>query len=382
MKIGVFTDSYRPYTSGVVRSIDTFRKELINKGHDVYIFSPNYPNCQKEEKVFRFASLPAPTKKDFSLAIPLSLSISSTIKKIKLDIIHVHSPFLMGNLGRRVARKHGLPLVFTFHTMYDQYAHYVPFLHNTSKGIVKNLGVDFCNSCDLVITPTLVVKQHLLKNGVKKTITNIPTGLVVSEFENVDKKWLKNNYNLPADNLILLYVGRLGKEKNVDFLIKCFHNNLKYFKNQSLVLVGDGPEKNSLQGLVNKLDISSNVFFTGLLDREKVIKAYAGSDIFIFASLTETQGIVLLEAKAAGVPTVAVSAFGVKEMISHGEDGFLSPHDEINFTKYLLTLTKNNKLRYNMSRKTKENIKYFTSEYTTDRLINEYQKLRYQKILV
>ncbi len=380
MRVGIFTDSYRPYTSGVVRSIDTFSKELKRKGHEIYIFSPNYPNTAKEKNVFRFVSVPAPTQKDFTLAIPLSLQISSTIKKTKLDLIHVQSPFLMGHLGTRCAKRHQLPLVFTYHTLYDQYTHYMPFLRSTSKQFIKNLGVEFSNKCDLVITPTAVVKEYLVSNGVRVPIRNIPTGLDISEFDHYDKNWLKNTYKIPEENQVLLYVGRLGREKNLDFLIRCFSEVLKSTKKLSLVLVGNGPEEGRLRGMMDKMGISTHVIFTGLLPKKNVINCYTGSDIFVFPSVTETQGIVLLEAKAAGLPSVAVSAFGAKEMIKHGEDGFLCRHDEAMFTQYLLALIKDEELRQKLSQQAKVNANYFSASYTTDLLIAEYDKLTQHKV--
>ncbi len=379
MRIGIFTDSYRPYTSGVVKSIDTFSRALREKGHETFIFSPNYPNSEKEENVFRFASVPAPTQKDFALAIPLSFHISATIKRTKLDLIHVHSPFLMGYLGSRCAKRHQLPLVFTYHTLYDQYTHYMPFLRNTSKQFMKNLGVDFSNKCDLVITPTEVVKEYLVNNGVTVPVTNIPTGLNMAEFEDFDSLWLNSKYNIPQDHTVLLFVGRLGKEKNLDFLMRCFHRVLRKIPKVALVLVGSGPEEQGLRAMADNLGITRQVIFTGLQQKKNVINCYAGADIFVFPSITETQGIVLLEAKALGLPAVAVSAFGAKEMIRHGEDGYLSEHDEETFTKLLLTLIENRSIRAEMSVKAKDNARYFSAAYTTEMLIREYAQLLERK---
>jgi len=375
MRIGIFTDSYRPYTSGVVNSIDTFSRQLRKKGHETFIFSPSYPNSEKEENVFRFVSIPSPTHKDFTLAIPLSFHISATIKQIRLDLIHVHSPFLMGYLGSRCAKRHQLPLVFTYHTLYDQYTHYMPFLRNTSKQFIKNLGVDFANKCDLVITPTGVVKDYLVGSGVKVPVTSIPTGLDMEEFETYDESWMRKKFRIPRDHSVLLFVGRLGKEKNVEFLLRCFNRVLRTDPRVTLVLVGSGPEEQSLRALLKEMGISSRVVFTGLQAKKNVINCYAGSDIFVFPSVTETQGIVFLEAKALGLPAVAVSAFGAKEMIKHGEDGFLSSHDEDDYTKYLLDLVQNHTLRQEMSQKARERARFFSSAYTTDRLIHEYRNL-------
>jgi 1,2-diacylglycerol 3-alpha-glucosyltransferase len=379
MRIGIFTDSYKPYVSGVVKSIDTFDRELRKKGHETFIFCPCYPNCGKEERVFRFASITAPTNRDFHLAIPLSSRISATIKRAQLDIVHVHSPFLMGNLGAWSARRHHLPLVFSHHSLYDQYTHYMPFLQGPSKQIIKGMGVGFSNKCSLVITPTGVVRDHLVKSGVRVPVVSIPTGLDMAEFASYDPLWLRRTFGIPNDHFVLLFVGRLGKEKNLYFLLQAFQRTLSVEPRVTLVLVGKGPEEESLRRVLEERGISRNVVFTGLQRNQNMVNCYAGADIFSFPSVTETQGLVLLEAKALGVPVVAVSAFGAREMVRHGEDGFLSPHDEAAFSRYLLTLLQNPMLRESMGRKAKENSWRFTAGYTTELLIKEYEKLVFPK---
>lgn len=244
LRVGVFTDSYKPYTSGVVRSIDTFKQELTKLGHEIYIFAPDYyGNSQNEETgVFRFKSISAPTNSNFSLAIPLSLTTSNTIKKLKLDIIHVHSPFLLGRLGAYHARMHNIPLVFTFHTFYEQYVHYVPFGQKVTRNIVKKFCAEFSNKCDTVIAPSTVAQKYLQEIGVKTPIRIIPTGIIIDDFKQSDKSWLRKKYNIPQDSVILLFVGRLGKEKNVGFIFDVFK---KYLINTeaTLVIAGGGRKK-------------------------------------------------------------------------------------------------------------------------------------------
>ena len=223
MKIGVFTDSYRPYRSGVVESIDLFARDLSSLGHDVNIFAPSYPHHKKENKeskIFRFASVPAPTNPDFTIAIPVSIRLRPAIKKINPDIIHVQSPFILGRLGAKYARSLGVPLVFTFHTLYDLYTHYVPFAQNFTKEITRKYYRDFCNACDLVITPTESIAEHLRSNGVRVDIQTIPTGIDVESFDAVEYgDYIAGKHDLPEGVRVLLSVGRLGKEKNFRFVI-------------------------------------------------------------------------------------------------------------------------------------------------------------------
>lgn len=348
MRIGMFTDSYKPYTSGVVRSIETTAAKLTELGHEVYIFAPNYPNCEEEEGVFRFASVPTPTYPDFSIALPFSLNLNATVKRLDLDVIHVHSPFSMGLLGSRCAKRFDIPLVFTYHTMYDQYVHYLPFAQGFSKKVVLKLSCNFCNRCDLVITPTNIVRQIIAPNVVTK-VKALPTGIEISEFDHLDRQWLRQQYQIPDEKKILLHLGRLGKEKNVGFLLQAYQIIRKTQPQSVLVIVGDGPDRESLESQVKEMGLSQVVLFTGTMSRDQVVNCYAGADLFIFASTTETQGLVLGEAKAAGLPSVAVKALGASEMVKDGVDGFLTSLSLEEFTSRVLQLLEDDQLRQSMS---------------------------------
>jgi len=377
LKIGVFTDSYRPYTSGVVRSIEIFSREFDSKGHEVFIFGPDYPllHPPKEEGVFRFISVPWPTVPEFSLPIPISAQLSSTIKDIGLDIIHTHSPFLLGRLGARAARRHRLPLVFTFHTLYDQYVHYFPFAEKTSKQIVQAIGRNFCNRCNMVVAPSLLVVNYLRRIGVEAPIVNIPTGIELSEFEDLDRSWLKENYGVKAEEKVLLFVGRLGKEKNVTFLIKSFQAVLNKYSAARLVMVGKGPQESSLRNLIRQLGIEDKVIFTGVLPRKTIVHCYASADLFVFPSVTETQGLVIGEAKATGLPVVAIRAFGPAEMVAHGEDGILTDPSLPAFTEAILELLQDDQLHERMSKQALKNAPLVSSSHSADKMLEVYQDL-------
>lgn len=375
MKIGMFSDSYRPYTSGVVRSMETFTLELQKMGHEVFIFAPNYPGCEEEQGVYRFFSIPAPTNKEFTLAVPFSLSLAAKIKKIGLDIIHIHSPFLLGRVGARWARRLDIPLVFTYHTLYDKYLHYVPLGQNITKGIVQRMTVDFCNQCDCVIVPTDVIRKHLLQQGVESPVEVVPTGINIDEFKNVDRQWLRSKYNLAPDTKILLFVGRLGQEKNIPFLLDSFHRISLTNPNTVLVLVGSGVDEEKLLARVTELNLSNKVIFTGRLSKEDTIKCYSGADIFVFASVTETQGLVIGEAKAAGLPVVAVDAYGVSEMVKHGEDGYLVPLDLEQYTKHVNKLLNDEQLRNKLSKNALINAQELSAANCTNKLSQIYVNL-------
>ena len=378
MRIGMFTDSYKPYTSGVVRSIETTKAKLTELGHEVYIFAPNYPNCEEEDGVFRFASVPTPTYPDFSIALPFSLNLNATVKRLDLDIIHVHSPFSMGLLGSRCAKRFDIPLVFTYHTMYDRYVHYLPFAQGISKKVVLKLSCNFCNRCDLVIAPTNIVRQIIAPNVVTK-VKALPTGIEIGEFTRLDRQWLRQQYQIPAEKKILLHLGRLGKEKNIGFLLQAYQRIRAAEPETVLVIVGDGPDRESLEAQAQEMGLSPAVIFTGTMPREQVVNCYAGADLFVFASTTETQGLVLGEAKAAGLPAVAVKALGAAEMVNDGIDGFLTPLLLEDFTVRVLQLLQDDQLRQKMVENCLVEAEKISSLNMAKKLIEAYEGVIHDK---
>lgn len=377
MNIGFFTDSFRPYTSGVVRSIDLFTREFNNRGHEVYIFGPDYPLTQypKEDKVFRFTSIPAPTMPDFSIPIPLSAQLGPTIRRINLEIIHVHSPFLLGRLGAGAARQYGLPLIFTFHTLYELYAHYLPVAQQAVRLLAQAIGRDFCNRCDLVIAPSRLVESYLREIGVNVKVTVIPTGNDLEEFKDADPSWLQDNYQISPTKKILLFVGRLGKEKNILFLLQSFYRTQQVIPDLQLVIAGGGPLEEQLRRLCLNLGIDRKVTFTGLLPRRLLAHCYASADLFVFPSVTETQGLVIGEAKAAGLPVVAIRAFGPAESVVHGEDGFLTDPSIPSFTEAILNLLRDEQLYRRMKEKALANVHLISSGHCAEQMLSLYQSL-------
>lgn len=380
MKIGIFTDSFKPYTSGVVRSIEIFTKQFIEKGHKVYIFGPDYPffktkDKPREEGVYRFLSIRAPTFSEYNIPIPVSPQIRNTVRKIGLDIIHAHSPFLLGRMGYRVARRTNIPLVFTHHTLYEQYAHYIPFPHGASRRMILNMGRDFCNKCSMVVAPSRSINLYLRQIGVRTPIQVIPTGIELKEFEDTDNSWLHRNYGINEKEKVLLYVGRLGQEKNLPFLIRSFKQVLENVPYTRLIIVGSGPQKESLQALCSDFGIQDKVIFTGLLSRHDIVHCFASADIFTFPSVSETQGLVIGEAKAVGLPIVAIKAFGTSDMVSHNEDGFLTDASLSSYTNSILQLLRNEKLYKEMSLNAKTNAQYISASYCADLMLQSYIEL-------
>lgn len=376
MKIGIFTDSYRPYVSGVVRSIETFARELINRGHEVYVFAPRYPDArQDEENIYRFPSFRTPFHPEFYIGLPFSWQARQYARKWGLDLIHVHSPFLLGRLGASFARRLDVPLVFTYHTLYDQYIHYFPLARGLARHVVIYLAREFCNRCDLVITPTGVIKSLLEGYGVRRPIVPIPTGIHPERFQAGDPNFLYENFGVPREDRVLLFVGRLGKEKNLDFLLRVFSLVLQKQRAATLVLVGSGPEKEALGAFAKELGIGTKVVFTGLLAPDVVVGAYRSADLFVFPSVTETQGLVLLEAMAAGLPVVARAAFGSLAMVRDGVTGFLCGEHEEEFAAKILLLLEQPLLKRQMGEAARARALSLSAEKMALRLEKTYHAL-------
>lgn len=374
LRIGIFTDSYLPYVSGVVRSVQSFTKEFRELGHEVFIFAPNYAGAEPEPGLFRFPSLPALTFKEFSLALPIWPGLGAVIRSLGLDIIHSHSPFVLGSLGARYAHRYRIPLVFTYHTLYDQYVHYVPLAPALSKSIIEKYTADYCNRCQLVVVPTAVIKEKILVDGVKVPIKTIPTGIDVQKFASGDPHWLRQRLGLDPGKPIILSVGRLGKEKNVEFLLEACAQTIRQVPGACLVLVGTGPLEGLLREQAQRLGIADRVFLLGRLEAGEIVHAYAGADVFAIASLTETQGLVTLEAKAAGLPVVAVDAFGSGEMVNSGADGFLVPMDRNSFADRLVQLLQDAGLRAAMGEEAQRRAQDCSARGSALKLISAYRE--------
>lgn len=376
MNIAMFSDSYYPYVSGVVRSIELFRQELQQLGHNVYIFAPSYRRQQEEEGVFRFPSITAPTHKDFSLALPFAPGVGQKLRDLKIDLVHCHSPFLLGNVGARTARRHNLPLVFTHHTMYDLYVHYIPLFPGLARRLVLGFVRRFCNRCNLIITPTNVVAKRLRELGINAPMRAIPTGLKLEEFSNPDTGWLRREYGIGPEEKVLLCVARFGKEKNLDMVLEAFRLINRTCPASRLFLVGLGPLESELRTTAAGMGLASRVTIIGqALPRRTLTNYYAGADLFIYAATTETQGIIVGEAQAVGLPVVAVGANGIAEMVNEGFDGFLTPPSAAALAEKALLLLKNEELRQRLGSQALESARNISAPATAARMANAYEVL-------
>lgn len=374
MKIGVVVDAYSPSLDGAVTSIKNFKVELEKQGHEVWVICPKYPKYVDTEKnILRIRSFRVPGAAGYRLAIPFR-SMKKIYEEKKFDVVHLHSFFTLGQKGLKLAKKYKIPTVGTYHTQFVDYVPgyykiFVPLLQKLAKKVIVN----FYSRCNVTLAPSPQSKKVLKDYGVKSKIVVLPTGIILDNFSNGDGSRFKAKYGL-KDKKILLYVGRVGHEKNIDQLIKSFKRVQDKRKDVVLVIVGDGVAKKYLISLAEKEGIKDKVIFAGFLRGQELADAYVASTIFTFASLTDTQGIVLLEAMSVGKPVVAVKAYGVIDVVSKG--GFLVKNDPKDFSEAVLRLLNDKQLYITKQKEALERAKEMSIQEKTKELLEVYNSLQ------
>lgn len=386
MRIGFFTDVYTPQIDGVVRAIKLYKKALEDQGHEVFIFAPKGLKrgsifdfiLGKEKNVFRFYAINSLFIPGYPLTIPISLKATRKIPKLNLDIVHCHTPLSMGMLGDMVALFSNVPQIFTYHTYYSEYAkHYFEIgkLKEPTAKVIRKLESFYCNRADLVIAPSQKLKDVLEnKMGVETETKILPTGVDFSEFKNVNGDDFIKKYPELRDKKILLYVGRLGTEKNVEFLIDMLPKVLEREENARLVIVGDGKRKKYLKDKVREMNLDKQVLFTGFLDRKKTLKAFKACHIFVFASQTDTQGLVLSEAAASSKPLVMLDDPGLTPIAVQDRNAFFSSENVDEFAGYVLKLLQDESLYAKMASNSREIVKDLSIENQARKLVELYEK--------
>ena len=331
MHIAFFTNYYHPVVNGVVRSVASFRENLVKQGHNVFVFAQSDSNYTDSEPfIFRYPSLPLPLG-DISTAIPVSPFVDQLLPILKLDVIHTHHPILLGQTAARKAEELGLPLVFTFHTQYWEYTHYIPFPQEVIQDFLKNAVHrwlrEFMQKCQHIIIPSESLREILVRDyGLHERYSVIPTGTDLEPFLQADGKSLRAEHGW-HDEKVLVSVGRLAPEKNWDTLLQAFAKVYEKHPGVRLVLIGDGTARQTLETLSAELGITDRVTGTGAVPFEQIPRYLKAADLFAFASVTETQGLVTIEAMAASLPVVAVDGPGTRDIVEHGKQGFLVEND-------------------------------------------------------
>ncbi len=378
MNIAIFTNNYLPNPYGVTVSVETFREELEKRGHTVYIFAPKWKGYEdKNPNIFRYPSIDIEFKFRFPLPLPYSWRIRKILKNLKIDIIHAQHPNLLGSAARRFAKKKKIPLVFTWHTLYDRYMNFVPLVPKkwAAKYITKK-AVAYANGADAVIAPTASIIPILKKWGVKKEIIPIATGIKAEEFFGSDREVIRKKYKIADDEIVLFLVSRLTEEKNIEFVFRELKNILadSPLGKVKFLVAGDGYLLPKLKKYCEAEKISNSVIFAGLVSHRELKNYYASADIFVYGSKSETQGIIPLEAMYMGLPIVAVDSTGISSIALNKANGFLVREDEKEFSNAVLKLINDASLRKRFGEASgkiaREN---FTSEVSADKLLRVYE---------
>lgn len=378
MKIAIFTNNYLPNPYGVAGSVESFRHEFERMGHEVYIFAPQWKGyANKNPNVFRYPSIETNIKIKFPIAIPYSRKISEIIDKLDLDIIHSQHPNLLGSAAMRWAKKKNIPLVFTWHTLYDRYAHFAPFVpQKIAIWFAIWNARKYANQCDQIIVPTPSVGEIIKDWGVKnKNITAIPTGVEEDQFANPDREKIREKYGVKNNEILLFVMTRLTAEKNMEFLVDAVLEVLRENNSAKFMICGDGNLKNILEKKVSDAGLIDKTVFIGIVSDNEKKNYYAAGDIFVYASKSETQGMVLTEAMYSGLPIIAVRATGVKDIIEDGRTGFLVSENKDEFRAAVQNLIDDENLRKKFGDEAKEAAREkYTSSVCAEKMIEVYEK--------
>jgi len=335
MKIGLFVDMYYPRISGVVTSAMVLKDQLTKLGHTVYVFTTSDPDVTKKEKnVFRMPSVPLyflPDTHRMAFFYPPYMLYKTM--KLKLDIIHTYTEFTMGFFGKFISKMQNIPMVHTYHTMYEDYVYYVSNGRIITKETAQRFSRIFCNAANLVIAPTDVTHQYLEGIGVKRNIRTIPTGLDFApfgptRFTPIELAKGRTELGLCLDDKVICTIGRVAKEKSIDVLIDAMPKVLSQEPNAKLLIVGDGPAREALQAQARTLGIERAVVFAGFRPWSEIAKYYVLSDVFATPSTTETQGLTYIEAMASRIPVVVKKADSFERYVRDGDTGYVFETDD------------------------------------------------------
>jgi len=342
VRILMVSDVYFPRVNGVSTSIQTLRQALATAGHASVLVTPDYPTATQEAGILRVQGWAIPRDPEDRLMHPRALATAlEGLDPADFDLVHIHTPFLAHRAGVRWARRHGLPCVETYHTLFEEYFHhYLPFLPKAwLAAAARMISRKECDGVTAVIAPSSAMKQALLAYGVSRPIHIIPTGLNLSDFAHCDAPAFRARHAISPERPVMAYVGRVAFEKNLDFLLRVTDQVRQSLPDVLLVIAGEGPARASLERTVSKRKLANNVRFVGYLERRTELPGcYCAADAFVFASKTETQGLVLLEAMALGVPVVGLAEMGTKDVLQEGAGCRIAPDNVDGFARVLVPL--------------------------------------------
>lgn len=376
MRIGMMADAYKPHVSGITHHIALNKRILEDLGHEVFVFTfGGDDHTDDEPNVIRTRGLPL-----VNTGYYVSLRYSTQAQKLlhTMDIVHVHHPFTSGQLAIRYCKPRSIPIVFTNHTRYDLYAQaYLPMVpESLGDAFLRAYMPSFCRACSLVISPSPGIKEVLQRFGVDSPIEVIPNGIDLAPFRNPPRKINRQMLGLEEHDIVLTYMGRLGPEKNLAFLLRAFAGVAKTCDQVKLLIIGDGPERENLEDRVHYMGIGARVRFTGMIPYPELPDYLVLADVFVTASVTEVHPLSVIEAMAVGLPVVGIRSPGISDTIEDGVTGLLAPEEDIAvFTAKLTHMIIDAEKRREMAANARKAANAFAIENTIQVLLEHYQRL-------
>lgn len=369
MKIVLLTEAYLPIKNGVVHSVELLANELSLLGHQVKIISPNPHSVHHHDRrAFHVPAIPLPGRSGYQISFPQYSSAQHIIESA--DIVHAHHPFILGSWGQKLARAQKIPFVFTNHTQYLTYTHYVPYLGGIIKRPLDYYLRRFFNQSTLIIAPAESTVRDLKNYHLKTPIVHVPNGVEVDRFSQGNPQALRQELKIKPQEKVLLYTGRISEEKNIDFLIRTVASIKEKFR---LVLVGDGPQLSMMRALVAKLNAQDYIHLIGPRNYNQMPDVYALGDIFVTASESEVHPLVLLEAFNAGLPTVVIRARGTADIVDHGKTGLITRKTQTAFAGAIKKLLRNTYLRQRLAKAALVEGRRYSIKNTTQKMLDAYR---------
>jgi glycosyltransferase involved in cell wall biosynthesis len=361
--------------------VSTFRQALLELGHDVFIFAQQDKDYEDPEPyVFRYPALDLPMLPNFPLSIPISPFVDKLLPSLKPQVVHAHHPVLLGQAAASKAEELDLPLVFTFHTRYREYSHYAAFINqDLVKAVIDRWLGEYIQKCHHVVVPSESIKGILTDEyGVTEQVTVIPTGIDLEPYQHADGQSIRQKRGW-QEQTILISVGRLAEEKNWRTLVTAVAQVLTNHNDVRLVLIGEGEDRAGLEDYAQELGIATQVEFTGAIPFVEIPQYLRAADLFCFASVTETQGLVTMEALAAGLPVVAVNASGTRDVVDHEQQGLLTDNHSQALAQAIQRVIDNDSLWQRFTQAAKEKAQVFEAKHLANKLVAVYEQAQKDK---
>ncbi|HYJ18104.1 MAG TPA: glycosyltransferase [Burkholderiales bacterium] len=378
MKVLMISDVYFPRVNGVSTSIQTFRRELAGLGHQVDLIAPEYPGVPSSENgVTRVSSRYVPFDPEDRMMRSAGVrALMPRLRDENYDLVHIQTPFVAHYRGIEIADALAVPRVESYHTFFEEYLfHYVPLLPRAFlRGLSRRFSRTQCNRMNALIVPSSAMRDKLAEYGISVPMHVIPTGIPVSQFAGGDRGAFRRKHGIPEDRPVLLFVGRVAYEKNIDFLVRALRLALPQNPHLLLIIAGEGPALESLKKLTEKSGLRDNVLFVGYLDRQGALQdCYRAADAFVFASRTETQGLVLLEAMALGVPVISTAVMGTRDVVGPRRGALVPQDNEADFAAHIVTLMNNPALQARLSGEARVYVREWHADTLARRLAAAWQ---------